>query len=152
LPRQRVVVLAAMEYGTSMYIPMTRARFHKPAPPLTWTLSLAPAPHVILRESATAFRLAPVNGFAMLTTAAEELLSDPKDPFVPGSVVDLGGMKITVLQTDGSHVQAIRVEADVPLEDRSLHFVVPTMHGIRRFEMPPIGGIAHVPEPVVPPL
>lgn len=152
LPLQRVVVLAAREYGTSMYIPMTRARFGKPAPPLCWTLSLTPAPHVILRESATAFRLAPMNGFAMLTTAPEELLSDPNDPFVPGSVVDLGGMTITVLETDGPRVQAIRVEADVPLEDPSLWFVVPTMAGIRRFPMPRIGEIAHVPEPVIPPL
>jgi hypothetical protein len=152
LPTQRVVVLAASDYTTSMYIPLVRQLFGKNAPRNTWPLSLTPAPHVVLRESRNAFRLAPMNGYAMLTTAPEELLVDPLDPLRVGDEIDLGGLKVTVLATDGPRVQSIRVTSDVPLEDSSLLFVSPTMTGIRRFNMPPVGRTAVVPAPVVPPL
>lgn len=152
LPLQRLVVVSALEYGTSIYIPMVLARHGRRPPKSCWTTSLAPGPHVLLRDSLTSFKLAPADGYAMLANAPEELFADPNAPFKAGDVVDLGGLKITVLQTAGRHIQAIRVEADVPLEDPSLHFVTPMLSGIRHFIMPPVGQAVRLPAPVVPPL
>jgi hypothetical protein len=151
LPLQRVVVLSALEYGTSLYIPIVLARHGRKPPRSCWTLSFAPAPHILLRESPTSFMLTPANGYAMLANAPELLFMDPSAPFESGDVVDLGGLRITVLATAGPRIQSIRVETDVPLDDRSLLFVIPTAVGIRRFSMPRVGEIAHVPEAMVPP-
>jgi hypothetical protein len=150
LPQQRVVVLAALEYGTSLYIPIVLARHGRKPPRSCWTTSFAPAPHVLRRESATSFTLTPMNGYAMLANAPEQLFMDPSTPFRPGDVVDLGGLTITVLSTKGQHIQSIRVTTDVPLEHRSLLFVLPTAAGIRRFPMPAVGEIVVLPEPTVP--
>jgi hypothetical protein len=149
---QRLVVISAREYGSSIYLPLMLAHYGWPTPKACWTLSLAPAPHALLRESATAFKLVPMNGVAMLANPPEELFSDPKVPWKPGSVIDLGGMKITVLETSGKYILAIRVETDVPLDDPSLVFVLPTLQGIRRFQMPRIGQAVRIPEPMVPEL
>lgn len=91
-----------------------------------------------------------MDNYKWLSTAPEQLMSDPNDPFRPGSVIDLGGMKVTVRAVDGTDVTVIRVEADVPLEDPSLHFVVPTFEGIVRFSMPAIGKAVTLPAPVLP--
>ena len=152
LPHQRVIVLAAMGYGTSLYVPIVLARHGRKPPRSVWTTSLAPGAHVLFRESETAFRLAPRDGYAMLANAPEELFADPSEPFKRGDVVDLGGLKITVLDATDRHVHAIRVEADVSLDDPSLVFMLPRMDGLRRFPIPPIGKAAIVPEAVVPPL
>ncbi len=149
---QRLIVISALEYGTSIYIPMVLARHGRKPPKSCWTASMAPGPHVLLRDSPNSFKLAPADGYAMLANAPEELFADPNAPFKEGDVVDVGGMKITVLQTAGRHIQAIRVETDVPLDDPSLHFVTPNFTGIRHFIMPPVGHFVRLPAPVVPPL
>lgn len=152
LPLQRLIVISALEYGTSIYIPLVLARHGRKPPRSCWTVSLAPGPHVLLRDSPNSFRIAPSDGYAMLANAPEELFADPNIPFKKGEVVDLGGMKITVLETAGPHIQEIRVETDVPFEDPSLHIVTPVITGIRRFVMPPIGKAVRLPPPLVPPL
>ncbi len=149
---QRVLQLLAPDYDTScMYIGRVRGRFGLPRPKACWTISLAPARHVVMRESATSFRLAPIGGVAMLSTAGEELLSDPSEPHKPGDSVDLGGIRITVLNVRGRRVSAVRVETDVPLEDPSLVIMTASHAGIRRLALPPIGQNAVVPMPGIPP-
>ncbi len=152
LPRQNVIILAAMGYGTSLYVPIVLARHGRKPPRSVWTTSLAPGRHALYRESATAFRLSSMDGFAMLANAPEELFSDPSEPFEPGDVVDLGGLRITVAAASGRKVHAIRVEADKSFDDPSFLFILPQMSGLRRFRIPPIGQAAIVPEAVVPPL
>ena len=150
LPSQRVVVLTAREYGTSLYVPFTRAIHGLAAPASCWTISITPAPHTLARDSATSFLLAPDDGYRLLSTAPEQLMSDPREPFQRGDVVDLGGLRVTIIGVEGTLVSVIRVEADVPLEDPSLYFVVPTHSGIVRFQLPEIGRAVLLPEPALP--
>jgi hypothetical protein len=152
LPSQRVIILAAMGYGTSLYVPIVLARHGRKPPRSVWTTSLAPGRHALLRESAKSFRLAPMDGYAMLANAPEELFADPSQPFERGDVVDLGGLRVTVFEATGRHVHSIRVESDVSFDDPSFVFILPQMSGLRRFPIPPVGQAAIVPEAVVPPL
>jgi hypothetical protein len=152
LAQQRVVVLAALEGGTSMYIPLTRKRHGLAAPKASWTLSLAQAPHLLSRDSARSFTLLVLHGYTMLATAPEQLLRAPAYALRAGDRVDLGGLQVTVLRLLRGMPVEIRVELDVPLEHPSLHFVTPTHAGIRRFPMPEVGATAIVPAPVIPAL
>jgi hypothetical protein len=148
---QTVLQLAALDYDTScMYVPRVRQRFGAPRPKACWTISLTPARHMLIRDSATAFRLAPIGGRAMLSTAGEALLSDPHDALRPGDRVDLGAIAITVLSVRGPLISAIRVESDVPLDDPSLVVMTASNEGIRPFSLPPIGKTAIVPMPGIP--
>lgn len=147
---QRVVILSALEYGTSLYVPFVLARHGRKPPRSCWPISLSPGPHVLIRDTERSFRFAPDAGYQLMANAPEELFRDPNVPFKRGDVVDLGGLTITVLETNGKHIQLIRVEADVPLDDRTLLFVVAGPSGLRRFDMPPVGGLARLPPPTLP--
>jgi len=147
---QRVVVLSAFEYGMSLYVPYMLERHGRRPPRACWPISLSPGPLVLMRDTARSFRLAPDQGFQLLANAPEELFRDPNVPFKRGDIVDLGGLKVTVLETNGKHIQLISIEADVPLDDRSLLFVMSTPSGLRRFVMPPVGRVVRLPPPSPP--
>jgi len=150
LSGQRLVVLAALEGGTSMYIPMTRRRFGLAVPRACWTLSIVPAPYVLTRVADSALTIRFTDVFTMLASAPEELLRSPADRFRIGDVVDLGGMRVTVRQLYRERPRAIHVEFDAPLEDPSLVFVHPVAEGMKRFPLPRIGESVTVPMPVIP--
>jgi hypothetical protein len=147
---QRVVILSALEYGTSLYVPYVLERHGQRPPRACWPISLSPGPHVLIRDSARSFRLAPDAGFQLMSNAPEELFRDPNVAFKRGDTFDLGGLKVTVLETNGTYIQLIRIETDVPLDDPSLLFVLATPTGLRRFVMPPIGRVARLPPPTLP--
>jgi len=149
-----MVVIAAVEGGTSVYIPLTRARHGRTVPKSCWTLSLTGAPHLLVRDSINSFMLSPLTGFAMLSNALEHMLRPPDQPLHAGDKVDVGGMKVTVMTISKrlhGLPKSIRVEFDVPLEDPSLVFVLPTQEGIKPYHLPAVGESAIVPAPTVPP-
>ncbi len=150
LPGQRLVMISAIEGGTSMYIPLTRRLHGKTQPARCWTLSLTPAPHLLMRDTESSFLLTTTNGFTMFATAPEQLLRDPREPLAIGTRVDLDGMVVTIKSMLRGRPNRIRVEFDVPLEHRSLRFVIPQAHGIEGFTMPKVGQTVTVPAPVIP--
>lgn len=150
LGRQRVVVLAALEGGTSMYIPMTRRRFGLSTPLACWTLSIVAAPYTLSRDADNAFSIRFTDVFTMLASAPEELLRSPSEPLRVGDVVDVGGMRVTVQQLYRGRPRAIHVEFDTSLDDPSLVFVVPVRDGIKPFALPRVGQSVTVPVPVIP--
>ena len=150
LSRQRLVVLAALEGGTSMYIPMTRRRFGLSTPLACWTLSITPAPYLLSRDADNAFTIRFTNVFTMLASAPEQLLRSASEPLRVGDQVDVGGMRVTVRQLYRGRPRSIHVEFDTSLDDPSLVFVVPVREGIRPFALPRVGETVTVPVPVIP--
>lgn len=149
LPEQHVVVLAALDGGSSQYIPLTRALHGRTVPLTCWTLSLTPSEHVITRDSERSFILAPLEGYTL--PGSGDILRSEALPLHVGDSVDVGGMRVRVLALVNGQPKAIRVTFDVPLEDPSLLFVLPTGNGIRPFPLPAVGDTKIIPIPIVAP-
>jgi hypothetical protein len=150
LPRQDVVVLAAVEGGTSMYVPLTRLRLGRSAPHSYSTLSMTAAPYRLARIADKTLTLRFEGRYAMLSTAAEQLLRSPREPLHVGDRVVAGIFTVTVLSLYDGRPQSLRLDFDRSLDDPSLVFVLPTHDGIRRFYLPPVGDSIMVPMPAVP--
>jgi hypothetical protein len=86
----------------------------------------------------------------MLATSGEHLLRSPNHPFRVADSVDVGSMRVTIVELFDGRPRRILVEFDRPLEDPSLLFMVPRPDGYQRFALPPIGESVVVPAPAVP--
>lgn len=147
LPQKRMVVVSALEGGASLYIPLTRARYHRTLPETCWTLSLTAADHLFTRDTLRSFILSPMSGYALLAGDPENMLHPTDHPFRVGQSVDVGGMRVKVLALLRGMPKVIRVSFDVPLEDPSLLLVQPTTKGLRKFRIPGVGESVIIPTP-----
>jgi hypothetical protein len=138
-PEQDLVLLTALEGGTSMYLPLTRQRYGRTAPRSCLFLSYLIAPYDLVRDAPNAFTVRFHGTDALLGSAAEQLLRSPKHPFAKGDTIDVDRWRITVLDVLNGKPQYLRVEFDRKLEDPSLLFMALTPDGYRPFFMPPIG-------------
>jgi hypothetical protein len=91
-----------------------------------------------------------MDGRTMLATTPEQLFRSKAEPLREGDRIDLDGLSVTVRSMFKERPTSIAVELDVPLEDPSLLFLIPTEKGFERYELPPIGHAAIVPAPQVP--
>jgi len=147
---QDLILLAALEGGTSMYLPATRLRYGHPAPRSCLFLSYVTAPYVLSRTARNAFTMRFSGIHTMLATSGEHLLRSPNHPFRVADSVDVGSMRVTIVELFDGRPRRILVEFDRPLEDPSLLFMVPRPDGYQRFALPPIGESVVVPAPAVP--
>ncbi|MDH5675597.1 MAG: hypothetical protein OEZ06_25970 [Myxococcales bacterium] len=142
--QQRVLVLAALEGGTSLYLPLARALHGHSTPHSCHTLSLTPAPHALHRIADNAFRLRVLGGATMLATAPEQLFRTPKAPLREGEHIDLGGLSVKVHELRDGLPASIEVQLDRSLDDPSLLFLIPRASGLERAQVPPIGGVVRL--------
>jgi hypothetical protein len=147
LPQKRMVVVSALEGGGSLYIPLTRARYHRTLPETCWTLSLTAADHLFTRDTLRSFILSPMSGFTLLAGDPENMLHPTDHPFRVGQSVDVGGMRVKVLALLRGMPKMIRVSFDVSLDDPSLLLVQPTPKGLRKFRIPSVGESVIIPTP-----
>jgi hypothetical protein len=138
-PHQDLVLLAAPEVGTSMYLPLTRRRFGRSAPRACWYLSLTEAPYVLTRTATNRFTIHFNGSATALLTPHEQILRSPAHPFHVGDHVDLGPLRVTVLELLNHRPKTVSVEVDRPLDDRSLLFMVHTTDGYERYALPAVG-------------
>jgi hypothetical protein len=138
-PKQDLVLLTALEGGTSMYLPLTRLRYGRTAPHSCLFLSYLIAPYELERVSTNAFTIRFGGTAAMLATASEQLLRSPHHPFQQGDTVDVGRWHLTVLGVLEGKPQYLRIDFDRRLEDPSLIFMALTPDGYRRVGLPEIG-------------
>jgi hypothetical protein len=150
LPRQDLILLTALEGGTSMYLPLTRLLYGHAAPHSCLYLSYVTAPYLLSRDAPNAFTMRFNGTYAMLGTAGEHLLRSPKRPFRVHDTVVAGFMRVTILELFEGRPRRIRFEFDRPLEDPSLLFMVPARDGYHRFELPAVGDARVVPPPTIP--
>ncbi len=138
LPGQRVVTLAVPEPLSAMYAPIILAAQGMPKPRAWWTLTLSPEPHVFTRTGPAAFELALTQG-RFLTSEFEHLFRGPTHPLPQGAKVDLGGLRVTVLEADAGGPTRVGFELDTPLEDPSLVLLHWRDGALRRFTAPSEG-------------
>jgi hypothetical protein len=150
VPQQHLVLLAALDGVTSMYIPATRRMFGRTVPRTCMYLSYVRAPYELTRHSARTFSIRFERDAAMLRTSLEQLLRAPNRPLELYERVDVGLFRATVVELVDGLPKRVTFEFDRPLEDPTLLFMIPAPDGFERFELPPIGASKRVPPPAMP--
>ena len=111
------------------------------------TLTYGQRACLLRRTSASSFELDAV-GVPFMTDIDERSFRRVSQALEVGAPVDVGLFEASVLRARGEgEVDALRFDFDRPLEDRSLIFVTSTSTGLRRLELPPVGGSVLVPLP-----
>jgi hypothetical protein len=136
---QDLIVLAAPEVGSSMYLPLTRKRYGRSAARSTYYLSLAAATYQLTRVAPNAFTMRYSGLSTALETPHEQLLRSPTRPFRVDDIVDAGAFKAKILELYDGRPKVVQIELGRPLDDRELLFMLPTTRGYRRVRLPPIG-------------
>jgi hypothetical protein len=150
LAEQHVVMLAAPEGSTSMYVPLTRWVYGRSVPLSCFTLSLVPSAYLLTRVADDAFTIEYDAPAAVLRTASEQLLHGAGHPLHVNDVVDAGLFSVTIQALRESHPSRLLIHFVSPLEHRALRFMTVTRTGIRQFPLPAVGGTVVVPEPMLP--
>jgi hypothetical protein len=150
LPNKDLIMMNAIEGGTSMYLPMTRRLFGRTAPRRCLSLSFARAAYVLTRIAANGFMMRFRDDHTLLETAPEQLFRSQRRPFHRLDSVRAGPLKVTVLDLFEDKPQRLRVDFDRVLEDPSLLFMLPTVDGIVVYQLPKLGNSVLVPAPRMP--
>lgn len=150
LPEQNIILLAAVDGDSSMYLPLARWLYGKTQPAACYTLSMTPAPYALMRVAVDAFSMDFRTPAAMLRTAAEQLLRSLEHPLALRQVVETPLFRATVLGLENGQPRRFLFRFRVPLEHESLRFMISTRAGIRTFRMPPVGRATQVPAPALP--
>jgi hypothetical protein len=87
---------------------------------------------------------------AWLRNAGELFFRREDQPLHTGDLLSYPTMSAEVLRDDDGHPTSVRFVFDRPIDDPSLVFVVATKHGIMRWKVPPVGGRAPIPLPMLP--
>lgn len=144
---QFAVVLAALDGGISAYLPLTRHRFQRSTPRACWTLSQVPVSYTLTRTQANGFTIRFHGPHTVLSSLAEQLLREPSQRFHLGEMIQIGGMRVTVIELFNDQPKALKIEFDRNIDDPSLLFLFPAVDGYHRFRMPGMGGSVDVPAP-----
>ncbi len=139
LASQRVVVLGARDTLVGMYVPLFWALRGQPLPRSWWPLTLVQEPPLLTRTGPASFELEPAPGGHFLASELEQALRGPAHRLDTGAVVQLEGMRVTVLAADAEGPTRLGFEFEVPLEDPSLVFLRFEDKALRRFTPPPVG-------------
>jgi hypothetical protein len=150
LPHKELIMMNAIEGGTSMYLPMTRRLFGRTAPRSCVTLSFARAAYVLTRSAANGFIMRFRDDHSLLETAPEQLFRSARRPLHRLDSLRAGPLKVTVLDLFEDKPQRLQVDFDRVLEDPSLLFMLPTVDGIVVFRLPKLGMSVLVPAPRMP--
>ena len=137
LAQKTVVLVDPPNDSFAVCIPLMRLARGEPVPLHLRVLASVGARVTVRREDLKTLRVRPERGF--LEHEAERMLSDPSR-LVPGTVVELSGMTVTVTDStpDQRPAEAL-FRFDVPLEDPSLMWLRWT------WVPPPIGESARLP-------
>lgn len=150
LERKNLLILAAVEGGTSYYFSIARGQFGRTVPRTCRTLSLTSARHRLTRVAEKSFELAVLDGGRFVSSASDQLLHEYPVIFHVGERAELDGMDVTVTEVMDGLPTAVRVDLDVPLEDPSLMLLYPTWQNFVQVIPPPIGQAIELPSPVIP--
>lgn len=141
---ERIVILSSPDVFSTIFVPFHRVVRREPLPEAWWVVSLATCDHRVHRTAVDTLQLEFVDG-RMMETSYEILYRHASQPLRQGDVVELTGMRATVVDVD--HVGPTRVELhfDRPLDDPSLRFLGWLDGRLRRVEMPAVGQTIDLP-------
>ena len=109
-----------------------------------WTLSAAPGAHHVSRPAPNQLELRPVDA-TFLESDMEKLYRADDFPLHVGELIHLDGLSIIILSLRDGKPDAVRFTFPDALEDPQYLFVAATEHGIRRIQLPPVGGSLRLP-------
>lgn len=146
LPTQRVVLLSGAEPTAAIYGSVIRRLYGRSAPRSMWSLNWNPSPFVLHRPEPATLIVQLHDG--MLDGPVERMFRARAATVRLGQRFVLDGLTVTLLALRGGLPTLVRFDFDRSLDDDSWVFLHPQATGLRRFPIPPVGGMVEVPSPV----
>ena len=140
--RGRVVLLTAADPSPAVYGLLYLRAQGRPMSERWWTLSMSPTAHRLRRVADRSLELEVIGG-RMVDSVFEQLMRSEAFPMDPGYVVQLDGLKITVVEANGGHPTKIRADFDLPLAEHTL--LIWTAHGFDQLQAPELGASLELP-------
>lgn len=150
LEQKDVLILAAVEGGTSYYFRFVRQQYGRVAPKTARVLSLTAARHRLTRVADNGLVLSVLDGFRMVSSASDQLLHAAPVEFHVGQQIELTGMRVTVEEVVDALPTSIRVDLETSLDDPSLLLIYPTHQGFVEITPPRVGQFLELPGPMIP--
>lgn len=147
-PDAQVVFLSGADFTTNASLVQVRRLAGHVSPRSYWRLSPYSLPHVVERISDDAIEVRVLQGTAL--PFANSLYRSDATPLASGDVVELDGMRVTVLEAQDGEPLHLRFAFGRSLDDPRLVFLHATPRGMRRIAMPPVGGKLRLPPPAQP--
>lgn len=147
-PEARIVFLSGADFTTNAGLVWIRRLDGHPTPRSCWRLSPYALAHGVERVADAAIEVTVLQGASL--PFANSLYRSDATPLAAGDVVELDGMRVTVLEAHRGEPMKMRFEFDQSLDDAQMVFLHATPRGLRRIALPPVGGKLRLPAPFLP--
>lgn len=148
-PEAQIVFLSGADYTTNASLVPVRRLAGQTSPRACWRLSPYALPHAVRRIADDAIEVRVLQGVA--PPFANSLYRSGASPLASGDVVEVDGMRVTVLEAPGGEPLQLRFEFERSLDDPRFVFLHATPRGLVRIALPPVGKKVRLPPPAVPP-
>lgn len=135
---ETLVVIDAAEQTGLIYLPFIRAEHGSPHPRRWRVLAMTPR-RTYLRRLADSLIELRVDAGAVIESPVANAFRTPKVPLAKGTVIETGGLQITVADVGPAGPTHIRYKFDLGLDDPRLVLLRPTKTGYERLAPPRIG-------------
>jgi len=142
---KRVLLLAAADPTTTIYIPLVRRVHGRPAPEAVQLLAGTFAPHRVFRLSPNAFVLERLH--AGMTAGDAYASAFNSQPLHSGESFQVEGMRVIVERVRRGRPLRTRYELDRPLEEPEVVLLLQTASGLVRSRFPRVGESKLLPAP-----
>ena len=147
-PNARVFFLSGADFTTNANLLWVRHLGGHVAPRSLWRLSPYSVRHQVRRVADNAIEVQIGQGMSL--PLSNSLYRAERNPLTPGDVIEVDGMRVTVLDARGGDPTRLRFEFAQSLDDPSYVFLHATPRGLERVALPPVGGRLRLAQPAVP--
>jgi hypothetical protein len=149
-PQARVLFLSGADFTTNANLVWIRRLAGHPLPLSIWRLSPYRLAHQITRVADNQLEVLVHEGFTAPVSGS--LYRAASQPLVPGTEIQLAGMRVEVLEASGGEPARMRFVFERSLDDPAYVFLNATPTGLKRIAIPPVGGRLRLAPAAVPPL
>jgi len=135
---QEVVILNSGHPFLGAYPMICRAYFELPMPLYIRVLTCVPFDIRVVRTAPDTIEVEVIDG-ELLTTLFEQLVRDAEHPMRVGEVVEMVGMRVTVLEIGQQWPKRFSCQFSHPLDDPRYAFFVADNGKLKRVTLPPMG-------------
>jgi hypothetical protein len=147
IAKQDVMLIAAVDWATQWALPAVLHLNGRPRPHSSHLLSGALLhPHVLHRRSDHVLDIE-MRGDAVDATFAGSVYRPSTPPFVGGEQRELPPFRVEVLSAKQGQPSSLRFMFVKSLDDPTLLFLYPGVHGLARVKIPPLGERLSLPPP-----
>ena len=143
-PEHKQVALFNVPIGSSMALAIWRFNAGLPIPDAIWPITNVPTPMEILRKDDHRLIVTKEGGFVQ--DEEESVRAIDSQPFQVGDRIDLGELRIQVLEVENNRPMVIELLFNKSLRDRDLVFLVwdEEQEGYREIQVPEVGGVVRI--------